>query len=591
MYSEALAKWTVVGGAPTVILILLIVRWARHRDCSRWWDVNDLASVMELLMLPLAVLATIPLFNTHRLPAIKVAVLCLIPIIVFHTILFIASMAHFRKTAQPEVYKARMLWLMYVGHMSGMIGVGIYLCASAMIRGQRFTLTPNARLYVNLMLAYWIGTYALVRKRSSGDYISGTLNVLAPCELFSRIREIAVQLGGMIDSAYIISKRRFKWVGAYATAKDTIALTDELVKVLNKEEVDSIIAHEVGHTLEKHYWMLYYPLSLPAWFVWFTLLIAMDNGINRLSGALSFSRYCLWLAAFVVPGLVIKWYHRVHERAADRCIGILENPRAAISAYEKLALANDYPTHRPRWTTLLSTHPTLGDCIATFARDAGLSAEYTASICESARAEFKHNLGDKYHPECYTPTDAKLLARPNPQGLYAALSAIAMLTVIALVACAGLCGSHFSATEAVRIWSIAAGIIIVFAGACTVVKLRIKHLWRKFRAKLREKLNDMYPAAGDDMLLVESASIEDWPNTRWNGALLDVTSSELTVLSEGGELHVAISSILGPSPKPRVPSTGVGSVTIEFERDGIPQWVTIRPMRYVATGATRNVKE
>ncbi len=591
MHSQALAKWALIGGAPTVILILLIVRWARHRDSSRWWDVEDLASVMEMLMLPLAVLATVPLFYAHKQPAIRVAVFCLIPAVVFRTILFIVRMVHYRKIAQPEVYRTGMLWSMYVGHMSGMIGIGVYLCVSAIFRGQHFTLTPDARLYTNLTLAYWIGSYLLVRKRSSGDYVSGTLRMLAPCELFGRIREIAARLGGMVDSAYIISKRRFRWVGACACAEDTIALTDELVGSLSKAEVDSIIAHEVGHTLEKNYWKLYYPLSLLAWLAWFTLLIALDNGINRLPGARSFIRYCLWLAAFVVPGLVVKWYHRANERAADRCVDALGDPRAAISAHEKLALANDHPTHRPRWTTLLSTHPALGDCIDTRAREAGLSTEETAHICETARSEFKQNLGDRYHPECYTPTNPELLARPNLGKLPAALGAIIPVSLIALVGCVGLCGSSFSATEAVRMWSIVAGIIVVLAGACFAVKLRIRRVRREFGVQLRTKLSDMYSAANDDMLLVESASIEDWPSTRWHGALLDVTSSELTVLSEGRELHVAISSITSLSPKPRVSSTGVGGVTIEFEREGIPQWLTVRPMRWAEKCRPRDVKE
>lgn len=591
MYLRSLAVWVVVGFSPTVMILYLVYRWWRRRDNDSWADVNDTSTLMEWLLPATAVLATLPLFALHKYPSIRISIACLIPMVVFRTLIYVARLMHLRPNADPEVYRTGYIIRGYAAHISPLIGIAAYMCFTALIQGKSFMLRPGARLYVSLVIASWAGGYMFNRVRDCRDYVSGQWRLLAPCELFKRIREIASLMGGRINTVYAISNQSYRWVGACAVAKDEIALTDALVKSLTKKELDAIIAHEAGHTIETYYWGLYYPIWTLAWLAWFVIVMVAGLGLTRLPHGFGFMHYILWCAAFVVPGFVHCWYRRSNERAADRQVSVLDNPKAAISAYEKLALANDLPPDRPWWSKITSTHPTLGETISAVARQAGLSADEVKLIREAARSEYEQNTGERYEMECHISSSPELLPRPNDASVLLTNYIVAVLGAFVLITSFVFYEPPLGPSGLIPVFSIMGGTVGVVVGIYLLANWIVCRPWRKFQGKLRENLTTMYPSVKEDMLLVDSAAIQDWPSSDWYGALLDVSADGVLLLSEGRELRIAIGSITSVSSHNDSSSARVGNTMLSFEQDGIPQWLMIRALKHPEKGMPRNSKE
>lgn len=591
MYLRALAVWVVVGFAPTAVLLWLMNRWWHRPDNNSFADVNDAGKVMDWLLPAIAVLATLPLFRLHQFAAIKIAIACIIPIAVFHTVLYAARLARWRGRTAPEVYSAGQIVRRYVRNMSPVLGIAAYLCLAALIRDRSFVLKPDARLYINLILASWMGRYMLNRAKDHRDYVRGTWRLLAPCELFNRIREIASRIGGKIDTVYMISDQPFRWVGAFACGGADIALAGTLVGCLTKQEVDTVIAHEVGHTLESNYWGLYYPIAMLAWLAWFIAVLSVNTGLSRLPAAFWILRYVVWCAAFVVPALAILWYQRAKERAADRHLAVLDNPKAAISCFEKLALANDLPTDRPWWSRVISSHPTIAEDQSAVARWGDVSADEVKQIRDAARVEHEQNAGEKYEPECHIGSSPELLPRPKVSTVWGYYGFTAVLGVLAIASSLAFYEPQMGPKGLIPVFGIILGAAGVVVGFHMLAAWTAGRSWRKFRGRLSEKLNTMYPSAKDGMLLVDAYSIQDWPSSHCYGALLDISADGLVLLSEGRELRVDVGSVRRLSSRDVPAFGGTGRSMLWYEQDGVPQYLAIVAIRGSEKGLPRDSKE
>jgi Zn-dependent protease with chaperone function len=109
-----------------------------------------------------------------------------------------------------------------------------------------------------------------------------------------------------------------------------IVVTEGLLNVLSEEEINAVLAHEVGHIAQYDFAVIAVaalaPLILYPLYVW--------TRHNSHTMPIAFSAYgCSWLSRFVVLAL-----NRVREASADHyCAVVTREPKALSSALIKIA--------------------------------------------------------------------------------------------------------------------------------------------------------------------------------------------------------------------------------------------------------------
>ena len=131
---------------------------------------------------------------------------------------------------------------------------------------------------------------------------------------------------------------------AFATGRDphhaVVAVTDSIMRVLNRDELEAVLAHEMSHVKNRDMMVLTIAsfVSMLAAIIMRSAIFASFGG-RRDNGAAAW--VIAWIAAivvWVVATLLISALSRYREFAADRGSGILtQNPRSLISALTKIS--------------------------------------------------------------------------------------------------------------------------------------------------------------------------------------------------------------------------------------------------------------
>jgi Zn-dependent protease with chaperone function len=160
--------------------------------------------------------------------------------------------------------------------------------------------------------------------------------------------------GRMITAGVMGLVRRFRY----------ILVTPALLHYLEPEEIDAVIAHEIGHIKKKH--LLFYLLFFAGYlifafsvldFVAYTLLYAeaLFGIMGREAGAYttvtSISFSILMILTFLVYfRYIFGYFMRNFEREADIfAYGTVGDAAPLISTFEKIAAASGQPADRPNW--------------------------------------------------------------------------------------------------------------------------------------------------------------------------------------------------------------------------------------------------
>lgn len=139
---------------------------------------------------------------------------------------------------------------------------------------------------------------------------------------------------------------------AFATGRGpshaVVAVTDSIMRILTREELEAVLAHEMAHvknrdmltlTMASFISMLAY-LIMQNWF--FMGLFGNRDSQNNGMGALVLV-YIVSIVVWLVSTLLTRALSRYREFAADRGSAVLtDNPRALISALQKISGRMDY---------------------------------------------------------------------------------------------------------------------------------------------------------------------------------------------------------------------------------------------------------
>ncbi|WP_029422236.1 M48 family metallopeptidase [Alicyclobacillus macrosporangiidus] len=185
---------------------------------------------------------------------------------------------------------------------------------------------------------------------------------------------------------YVWSSRRGRQANALVSGylHKHIYLADYLLDHLTQEEVEAVIAHEIGHVKRHHLW-----IRLLLVVGWVPLVEAIGwLGDTYAPDAPDWAAVgVLLLLFFAYFGFTVRYVSRVQERQADAYVLQLGIPAPVfISALLKLARLNQATVRLHRWDERLQTHPSFARRIEWIAQRAQLPSQ----MVDDMRATILH---------------------------------------------------------------------------------------------------------------------------------------------------------------------------------------------------------
>jgi STE24 endopeptidase len=194
-------------------------------------------------------------------------------------------------------------------------------------------------------------------------------------ELQDRILRLGQKTGATVKGVYTIDfSRRTSSANAFVTGIGNtrrVVLGDTLTSNYTADEIEVIMAHELGHHVHGDIWRGVLLDSVITMFSFYLAHLFLQAGINLLGfrGLGDVAAFPLFVLVMVAFGLLTmpltNYLSRTRENAADiYALNITGNATAFISAMKKLANQNLADAAPPAWAVwLFYTHPPIAERI------------------------------------------------------------------------------------------------------------------------------------------------------------------------------------------------------------------------------------
>ncbi|MBW2670441.1 MAG: M48 family metalloprotease [Deltaproteobacteria bacterium] len=143
-----------------------------------------------------------------------------------------------------------------------------------------------------------------------------------------------------------------------------ILVTNALLQMLEPEEIEAVIAHEIGHIKKKHllFYLLFFVGYMIISYATFNLLvysIVFSETIYRLITATGLDQTTVTTSIFSLVIIIVfliyfrfifGYFMRNFERQADTYVyALFDSARPLISTFEKIAATSGHPSDKPNW--------------------------------------------------------------------------------------------------------------------------------------------------------------------------------------------------------------------------------------------------
>lgn len=205
-------------------------------------------------------------------------------------------------------------------------------------------------------------------------YIMPLFNAYVPIEgpLERRLRALATRFGvGDAEILRVDMSKQTKKANAFVTgigSTHRIVVGDTLIEHFPEDEIEFVVAHELGHYVSKDSWRMIAMAQIAAVIVVFGAFAAMrDRSPERAKRPTTLAQIQLWatlLSQVLRPA--VSGYARSREWAADRfALETTRTPHVGASAFRRLRDQNLAEDEQPAWFEFIfSTHPSLKARIA-----------------------------------------------------------------------------------------------------------------------------------------------------------------------------------------------------------------------------------
>lgn len=199
---------------------------------------------------------------------------------------------------------------------------------------------------------------------------------LDDADLVNRLMRLAANAKTRVNGVYtmVLSDKTTAANAAFMGLGNTkrIVLGDTLYKNFTPDEIETILAHELGHQVHNDIVRGIAVQTVLTLIGFFIADIVMRAGIawlgfNGIADLAAMPLLGLALGAFGLITMPLgNWYSRVREVAADQyALETTRNPQAFIRAFEKLANQNLAQVEPEAWVEwLLHDHPSIGKRVA-----------------------------------------------------------------------------------------------------------------------------------------------------------------------------------------------------------------------------------
>jgi Zn-dependent protease with chaperone function len=208
-------------------------------------------------------------------------------------------------------------------------------------------------------------------------------------DLKERAYGLANRAGVVLRTLYVVPTGRWREANAAAAPNQDIWLTDQLLRKFSRREVDTVIAHEIGHlSRQNRDWLnpvpataeligallvggvlplIYYPFLVdrhsPDPWRWFPLILA-----------------AIWCCYQLNWGLRL----RRREFVADSdAMELTQDPEAMIASLAKLARLGGESLDEARWPSPFATHPPMRQRIELIAQKGAVSRQRLGELLET----------------------------------------------------------------------------------------------------------------------------------------------------------------------------------------------------------------
>ena len=227
-------------------------------------------------------------------------------------------------------------------------------------------------IYVSIVFVF----FTVILINLAPILIMPLFNVYTPLpqgEIRDKLIALSEKAGVRIENIYQMdmSKQTKKANAMFTGIGNTkrIVLGDNLVKEYTPDEIEVVIAHEMGHNILHHIWKLIALMSFISAIGFLIIHLTMGKIINRyrarfkIEGMADIASLPLFMLIFIIFSLITlpvsPTYSRYLERQADKfALDLTGKPDAFITAMDKLAYQNlSDPNPSPVIEFLLYDHP------------------------------------------------------------------------------------------------------------------------------------------------------------------------------------------------------------------------------------------